>query len=92
VGNKKDLGEILEGCARLFHAQGQFERAVGVFSAAAALRETIGSPQPPVERAANDQMLMDVRRALGEDAFLAARAAGASLPLDEAIAWAMGIA
>jgi len=55
----------------------------------AALRETIGAPQPLVERADTAAAVAPARAALGEAACAAALAAGQALTLQEAIAEAL---
>jgi len=71
--------------ASVLCAQGQPERAARLCAAAARLRESIGAPRPPGERASYDHTIASVRQALG-GAFAAAWAAGRSLPLERAVA------
>ncbi|MGH8104339.1 MAG: hypothetical protein ACREJQ_07455, partial [bacterium] len=60
-----------------------------LLGAADALREAIGSPLPPSERADHDRTLAAVCSALGDAAFTAAFAAGRALPLAAAIEYAL---
>jgi hypothetical protein len=71
-------------------AQGQPERATRLCAAVAAMRTAIGAPLPPPERATYDATVATARAALGEDTFAAAWAAGQALPLEQAIAEALG--
>src|SRR5437764_13318892 len=71
-------------------AQGQPERGTRLCAAAAALRTAIGAPLTPDERAIHEDTLASARAALGEEAFVAAWAHGQALPLEQAIAYALG--
>ncbi|HWE62139.1 MAG TPA: tetratricopeptide repeat protein [Chloroflexota bacterium] len=93
VGSTLGLAESLEGLAAVagaVHTQEQAERAARLLATAAALREAIGSPLAPADRSRYERDLAGVRATLGDDAFAAAWAAGAALPLDYAIDEAMG--
>ncbi len=85
VGDKTMLAYDLEDVASVLCAQGQPECAARLCAAAARLRESIGAPRPPGERASYDHTIASVRQALG-GAFAAAWAAGRSLPLERAVA------
>jgi hypothetical protein len=76
----------LEGFAHVAGAEGDAERAARLFGAAEALREALGAPLPPVERAHYDRSVAATRAALGEEAFAAAWAEGRALSLEQAIA------
>src|SRR5437016_4492331 len=65
------------------------ERAARLFGTAQALREAIGAPLPPVERAEHECHLAAARAALGEAAFTLAWMAGRAMSLDQAIDTAM---
>ena len=58
-----------EGLTMLACGQGEPARAALVGGAAAFLRETIGEPLSPVERASYERVITDVRRQLGEQSF-----------------------
>ena len=81
----------LEGLAR---AAGTWDgaaaaaRAARLYAAAETLREALGAPLPPPERAKHERYVAAVRARLDVDAFAAAWAAGRALSLDEAIALA----
>jgi hypothetical protein len=91
----KDLRWIaalgLEGLAAVAAAQGQPLLAARLFGAAEALREALGTPLKPSERAGYDQATQATRGALGEDSFAAAWAEGRALPLDEAVTMALAV-
>jgi predicted ATPase len=89
MGNKLSIAEPLESLARLAAQGREWERAVRLWGAAAALRETIGAPRSPLWRAEWERDLGAARAALGEEAFAAAWAAGRALPLEEAVAYAL---
>jgi predicted ATPase/class 3 adenylate cyclase len=92
VGERRGIAECLQGLAGVAEADGQPERAARLFGAAAALREAIGAPMAPADRAAYDRHVATVRAALGEAAFAAAWAAGQAMTLDRAIAAASELA
>jgi hypothetical protein len=79
----------LEGIAAVACAQGEPARAARLCAAAAALRDAIGAPLPPLDRAAHDRTVDAARAALGGDTFAVAWAAGRVLPLEQAIAEAV---
>jgi hypothetical protein len=85
MGLKHTILLCLEGLARVAVAQGRMERAARLCGAAAALREDMGWPLPPVKRAEHDRTVAAARGALGEDAFAAAWVRGHALPLEEAV-------
>jgi DNA-binding CsgD family transcriptional regulator len=92
---RRDLGYTwgiagcLEGLAGPAGAQGQPERAAQLFGAADSLREAIGAPPSPAERAVYERDLAAVHTRLGEEAFAAAWAAGRAMPLEQAIECAL---
>jgi predicted ATPase/DNA-binding NarL/FixJ family response regulator len=92
LGDPRNIAMALDGVAGLAVARGLYERAGRLFGAAAALRESSGLPSDAATRAANERDAGTVRSALGEDAFVAAWAASAALPLRVAIAEAAEIA
>lgn len=72
----------LEGLARVAIGQGAFARAAQLWGEAAALRQSVGVPLPPVARAAYDRAVAAARSHLGETAFAAAWSLGrARVPL-----------
>ena len=60
--------------------------AAGLWGAAEALRETIGTPLPPVERDTYERSVAAVRTQLGEKAFATAWAEGRAMTPEQAFA------
>jgi predicted ATPase len=89
LGDQRGIAYGLEGVAAAAGAQGQPERAALIFGAAEALREVLGAPLTPSDRAEYDRYVAAARAALDEAAFAAAWAEGRALPLDQAIAIAL---
>jgi predicted ATPase/Tfp pilus assembly protein PilF/DNA-binding XRE family transcriptional regulator len=89
LGDKEAIAYGLEGLAAVALGCGRLRRATRLFGAAAALRTAIAVPLPPAERAGYDSAVAALQRALGDDNFTTAWAAGAALPLEHAIAEAL---
>jgi predicted ATPase/class 3 adenylate cyclase len=89
LGDKEGLCSALEGVAQLCALSGRADRAVRLLAAAQARRGAIGIPLPPAGRSAEESWLAIARPALGEEAFAAARAEGWSMPLEQAIDYAL---
>jgi hypothetical protein len=89
LGDERGVIECLEGFAHAACAQGQGERAAQLFGAAEALREAIGAPLPSIDRADYDRSVAAARVVLGEEAFLAAWAAGRAMTMEQAVAYAL---
>jgi predicted ATPase/DNA-binding XRE family transcriptional regulator len=85
-----DVVICLEGMARVAAVQGKPERAALLLGASAALREEMGTHLTPIARADHDHAVNAARAALGEDAFAPAWDEGHAMPLEEAIAEAVG--
>jgi predicted ATPase/class 3 adenylate cyclase len=89
---RRDMPRVavgLEGLAQVAAAEGDAEEAARLFGTAGALREAIGSPLAPVDRAEYDRSVAAVRAVLGEVAFAAAWAAGRAMSLEQATALAL---
>jgi hypothetical protein len=65
--------------------QGDGVQAAMLLGAAHALREGLGAPLPPVDRAAHDSVLAACRAQLGETAFAEAWAHAAARPWHEVV-------
>jgi hypothetical protein len=89
IGIKVMMADGLEGLAWSVVAQGQPEWAARLGGAAEALRKTLSVPLSLERRAGHDQAVAAMRAALDEEAFAAAWAAGRSMPLEAAIAYAL---
>src|SRR5207244_5203962 len=68
VGDRTLLAHLLEGFSGLASALGQYQRAVRLGGAAAALREAAGAPLGPAWGPIAERWLAVSRRALGEEA------------------------
>ncbi|MBF6612799.1 MAG: tetratricopeptide repeat protein [Chloroflexi bacterium] len=89
LGDKVGMTECLEAMSALSGALEQDERAARLFGAAAALRKAVGAPLNPSDRARYEQSLATIRGRRGEESFSAFWTAGAALPLEDAIAYAL---
>jgi len=90
LGIRGEIAWVLEGYASVQAACGEHHRAIRLASAAAALREEIGSPPSRLSRTDVQHWLAAARAAIGEETAEAIWALGHSLPLQEAIAEALG--
>jgi predicted ATPase/class 3 adenylate cyclase len=88
-GMRLFVAERLEACGAAAIALSQASHAVRLFGAAETLREAIGAPLPPVERADYERDLAGAHSQLDEAAFATAWAAGQALTLEQAIAYAL---
>jgi DNA-binding NarL/FixJ family response regulator len=66
-------------------ADGRSEQAARFLGAAGRLRESIGAPTHPVDRADHERTMTAAQLVIGKEAFAAAWAAGQAMPLDEII-------
>ncbi len=89
MGDRQGIAESLEGWAGMAVAQGLPDSAARLFGAAAGIREAIGAPLPPVERAEYNRSVAAARAQLGEAAFAAVLAEGRAMALEQAIAYAL---
>ncbi|HEU5432579.1 MAG TPA: tetratricopeptide repeat protein, partial [Thermomicrobiales bacterium] len=85
-GNPGDVVDALEGLARVDAAGGQAAGAARRFGAAASLRDEIGMPHVPSERAYLEPVWIALRGALGNESFAAAWADGRALTPEQAAA------
>jgi len=85
LGHKLGIAEALEELAAVSAAQGEGTSAARLLGTAQALREGLGAPLPPVDRAGHDAVVAACRSALGEAAFTAAWAGGAARPWQEVV-------
>jgi ATP/maltotriose-dependent transcriptional regulator MalT len=86
AGEKRTITSGLEGLAAAVAAQGNHAWAARLWGAAEALREAIGAPLPPVERAPYHRAVAAARTELGEQACATAWAEGRTLSPEQALA------
>jgi predicted ATPase/Tfp pilus assembly protein PilF len=85
MGDRLSLAYTLESIAAAAQLQGSSEAALRFFAAAEALREPLGAPLPPLEKASNDKLVQEVRIALGPERFAALWTAAKTVPLEKVI-------
>jgi predicted ATPase/class 3 adenylate cyclase len=87
LANRRRAAGCLDGLAEVALVAGEPERAARLLGAASGVRGVLPPlPLPPALTAKHERVLLDVRQALGEDAWAAAYAAGQALTLEQAIA------
>jgi ATP/maltotriose-dependent transcriptional regulator MalT len=86
MGSQQFLAVCLEGLAALETGQGEPRQAARLWGAAEVLREVMGTPMHPVDRASYEQARAQTRATLGEQAFAAAWAEGRMLTPEQALA------
>lgn len=80
------IAEGFEGLAALAGARGESERAARMVGAAAQLRDTQGTPLPPLERADLDAAVAAARAGVDDGAWVAALTYGREAPVEQVIA------
>jgi predicted ATPase len=91
LGDKEGIAYCLEGLADVAGARGQPKRAARLWGAAAALRENIGAPLPPLEREKYERTVAAARTQYEAAAFDAAFLAGQSMTLEQVAAEAKAL-
>jgi predicted ATPase/class 3 adenylate cyclase/DNA-binding CsgD family transcriptional regulator len=86
VDAKPEIASYLEQLAEVVAAQGERAWAMRLWGAEATLRETMGSPLPPIYRAGYEHAVAAARAHLGEQAFAAAWAEGRAMTPEQALA------
>jgi predicted ATPase/class 3 adenylate cyclase len=86
LGQRELIATGLEGLARAIAAQGDPAQAARLWGMAEALREAIGAPLHPVERADYEPAVAAVRGHLGEEAFVSAWAEGRTMTAEQVLA------
>ncbi|MEO8287218.1 MAG: tetratricopeptide repeat protein [Chloroflexota bacterium] len=89
LGNATYIAWCLEGIAAVACAEGRYERATRLCSAAAALRVTAQTPLPPAEQDDFDRIAMAARVELDERTFTEQWRIGSTLAQDDAISYAL---
>jgi DNA-binding SARP family transcriptional activator/tetratricopeptide (TPR) repeat protein len=85
LGDKLGIACAIEELGAVSAVQGDGVQAAMLFSTAHALREGMGVPLPPVDRAAHDSVVAACRTQLGETAFAEAWAEAAARPYQEVV-------
>jgi hypothetical protein len=75
----------LEGLASSVAAQGEPAWAARLWGTVEALREAIGAPLQPIERAGYDHAVTAARKSLGEETFALAWAMGRTMTVEQAL-------
>ena len=89
LGGRWQSAHVLAGVAGVFGSYGQPVRAARLFGAAAALREAVGIPLPPVARPEYERDVAAARARLNETTWATAWAEGRAMTLEQAIAYAL---
>jgi len=84
-GDKWFTAVVLEGFGRAVAAQGLTAWAVRLWSVAHSLREAIGTPLSPIERAVQEHSMAAARIHLGGEMFEATWAQGRTMTLEQAL-------
>jgi predicted ATPase/DNA-binding SARP family transcriptional activator len=90
LGEKRSIAYSLEAFAALRVAEGEPREGARLYGAAQALREVLAAPLHPGERRRYERNMEAARARLDEERFRAAWADGRAMPLEEAIACALG--
>jgi predicted ATPase/serine/threonine protein kinase len=85
LGHKRGIARLLECFACSAASQLQPERSLRLAGAAAALRQVLGAPLPPVEQAQVEKSLEPARKALSNAAASAAWLEGWGMPVEKAV-------
>jgi ATP/maltotriose-dependent transcriptional regulator MalT len=86
IGSKLNIVVCLEGMASVIATHGEPLRAARLWGAAEALREAMGAPIWPVERASYELSVAAARRLLGKRAYVAAWTEGRTVLLAQILA------
>ncbi len=90
IGSPALFALFLDALAGLNAKESKLERAAVLWGVAEALRKQIGFVLSPKEQEVYDSAVAKVRQILGEEAFSTAWTHGSSLPLEQALTYAMG--
>ncbi|MGE5833545.1 MAG: hypothetical protein ACM4AI_03620, partial [Acidobacteriota bacterium] len=88
LGHRRGIARLLEELARSASAQDRPARALRLAAAAAALRETIGSPQAEPAHSILEHALEPARSRLGVADSLAAWSEGRAMTLEKIVEYA----
>jgi tetratricopeptide (TPR) repeat protein len=91
IGERESIAHCLEGLAGTASDQDEPRRAARLFGAAEVLREVIGAPLPPTDRANYDRHVTAVHAGLEAVDFAAAWAEGRAMTIKQAVEYALGL-
>ena len=83
------IPECLEGMGKIAVAQNQLKRGARLFGAAEAMRETMGTPIPPIQRRDYEDKASELRAGMGDAEFKKIWTEGRAMTMEQAIALAM---
>ncbi|HWQ11894.1 MAG TPA: tetratricopeptide repeat protein, partial [Roseiflexaceae bacterium] len=86
LGDQEGVARSLEAMAQFAGVHGQPKRAARLWGAAEALRQAIGASLLPAERLAHERIVLAARQSFDPAEFDQAWAAGATMPLEQAVA------
>ena len=89
LGDRWRIASVLESLGGLAATLMQPEKSAWLFAAAEALRETVGTPLPPVEREDHDRHVANLRVTLGKELLTTLWAEGRAMPMEQIIACAL---
>ncbi len=89
LDHKRGIARLLEGIACCAAGEGRPDASLRLAGAAAALRQTLGTPLPPAERVALERGLAAAREALSGSDSAAVWMLGWAMPVAEAVALAL---
>ena len=89
LGDKRGVAECLGGLAAVMLWTSEEEKAVRLWGAANALRDSLGAPLSLEERARQDNQVGQARSALGEATFTAVWEEGSALRWEKAVSYAL---
>jgi hypothetical protein len=85
IGDQELLATGLAGLARVVAMQGEPVWSGQLWGNAAALRDAIGAPLQPIERADYEQAVAAVRTQLGENVFMEAWSQGSAMTTEQVL-------
>ena len=91
LGNKLGIAFSLEGVAAGFVVAGQVDRAVKLLGSARSLRKTIDAPLGGTHARSLEAIIQQARSALPDSVFAIAWTEGESMPMEQAIMYAIGL-
>ncbi len=89
VRDDDNIAALFMGLGAVAASRGGFQRSAKLWGAAEAVREAIGAPLLPIDRAYYERALAMARAALDGATWTAAWSTGRALPLEQAVAYAL---